>query len=414
MAKTVNRLTARAVINLKKPGWYPDGAGLYLQVTSPTSKSWVYRYQISGKERRHGLGSYDKNDRTLEWARREVEKCKEIRGNGYDPIEYKKAKELEKNLLETKSITFKECALAYIESHKLGWKNAKHESQWRNTLETYTYSIIGDLSVQDIDIGLVMDVLEPIWFEKTETASRVRQRIENILDWATVKGYRAGDNPALWRGRLDKLLPKRTKVQKPKHFEAMDYRDVPEYFRSLRKRDTVATRALAFTILTAARNGEARAVTTDELDSKDKVWTIPDTRMKADREHRVPLSAEALKIIKEMEPFKRHTDNYIFPGQAHSKPISEPSLLKVVKQHDKTLTVHGFRSSFRDWCAEQTSYPREVAEAALAHAVKDKTEAAYQRGDMFEKRRKLMDAWSNYCLNSKSTAEVVPIKRAAK
>jgi integrase len=189
----------------------------------------------------------------------------------------------------------------------------------------------------------------------------------------------------------------------------MDYRDLPEYFQSLRKRDSVSSRALAFTILTAARNGEARAVTSDEFDVKGKIWIIPDNRMKADREHRVPLSAEALKIIKEMEPFKRHTDNYIFPGQAQAKPISEASLLKVVKQYDKTLTVHGFRSTFRDWCAEQTSYPREVAEAALAHALKDKTEAAYQRGDLFEKRRKLMDSWASYCLKGKAVAEVIPI-----
>jgi integrase len=414
MAKSINRLTARTVINTKKPGWYPDGAGLYLQVASPTSKTWVYRYQINGKERRHGLGSYDKNDHTLEWARREVERCKEIRNEGHDPIDYKRAQKLEKNLEEAKSTTFKECALAYIESHKRGWKNAKHESQWRNTLETYAYPVIGDLGVQDIDIGLVMDVLEPIWYQKTETASRVRQRIENILDWATVKKYRSGDNPALWRGRLDKLLPKRTKVQKPVHFAAMDYRDVPEYFQSLRKRDSVATRALAFTILTAARNGEARAVTTDEIDGSAKVWVIPDSRMKADREHRVPLSPEALKILKEMEPFQRHTDNYIFPGQARDKPISEASLLKVVKQNDSTLTVHGFRSSFRDWCAEQTSFPREVAEAALAHSVKDKTEAAYQRGDLFEKRRILMDHWAQYCLKGVGTTKVVPIRENAK
>ena len=412
MAKTVKRLKDLQIRRLSQPGSYPDGEGLYLQVRTSGAKDWFYRYEVDGKGRKRGLGSYPTI--SLEQARDDALECRQLRQQGIDPVDYAKAQRQKEALDEAKSFTFKECALAYINSHNRGWKNRKHESQWRNTLDTYAYPTIGDIGVQDIDIGLVMDVLEPIWYEKTETASRVRQRIENILDWATVKQYRSGDNPALWRGRLDKLLPKRVKVQKPVHFPAMDYRELPEYFRALRKRDSVATRALAFTILTAARNGEARAVTSDELDIKGKVWTIPDSRMKADREHRVPLSAEALKIIKEMEPFRRHTDNFIFPGQAHAKPISEASLLKVVKQQDKTLTVHGFRSSFRDWCAEQTSFPREVAEAALAHSVRDKTEAAYQRGDLFEKRRKLMDQWAQYCLKEKGKARVVPIRKKAK
>ena len=412
MAKTVKRLKDLQIRRLSQPGSYPDGEGLYLQVRTSGAKDWFYRYEVDGKGRKRGLGSYPTI--SLEQARDDALECRQLRQQGIDPVDYAKAQRQKEALDEAKSFTFKECALAYINSHNRGWKNRKHESQWRNTLDTYAYPTIGDIGVQDIDIGLVMDVLEPIWYEKTETASRVRQRIENILDWATVKKYRSGDNPALWRGRLDKLLPKRVKVQKPVHFPAMDYRELPEYFQALRKRDSVATRALAFTILTAARNGEARAVTSDELDIKGKVWTIPDSRMKADREHRVPLSAEALKIIKEMEPFKRHADNFIFPGQAHAKPISEASLLKVVKQQDKTLTVHGFRSSFRDWCAEQTSFPREVAEAALAHSVRDKTEAAYQRGDLFEKRRELMDQWAQYCLKGKGKARVVPIRKQAK
>ena len=412
MAKTVKRLKDLQIRRLSQPGSYPDGEGLYLQVRTSGAKDWFYRYEVEGKGRKRGLGSYP--TLSLEQARDDALECRQLRQQGIDPVDYAKAQRQKEALDEAKSFTFKECALTYINSHNRGWKNRKHESQWRNTLETYAYPTIGDISVQDIDIGLVMEVLEPIWYEKTETASRVRQRIENILDWATVKQYRSGDNPALWRGRLDKLLPKRVKVQKPVHFPAMDYRELPEYFQALRKRDSVATRALAFTILTAARNGEARAVTNDELDIKGKIWTIPDSRMKADREHRVPLSAEALKIIKEMEPFRRHTDNFIFPGQAHAKPISEASLLKVVKQQDKTLTVHGFRSTFRDWCAEQTSFPREVAEAALAHSVRDKTEAAYQRGDLFEKRRKLMDQWAQYCLKEKGKARVVPIRKKAK
>jgi len=410
MAKTVKQLKDLQIRRFTKPGAYPDGEGLYLQVRDSGAKDWFYRYEVAGKGRKRGLGSYPTI--SLERARDDALVCRQLRKQGIDPIEHYKEIELKKDLEKVKSTTFKECALTYIDTHKHGWRNEKHESQWRNTLETYAYPTIGDLPVQAIDVDLVMKVLEPIWFTKTETASRVRQRIENILDLATVRKLRQGDNPAQWRGRLDKLLPKRTKVQKPVHFAAMDYRDVPEYYRSLVTKDTIGSNALAFTILTATRNGEARAVTRSEIDNN--VWIIPDTRMKAQREHRVPLSDEAIKIIKKMEPFKRQTDNLIFPGLSPGKPISEASLLKIVKQAHPTLTVHGFRSSFRDWCAEQTSYPREVAEAALAHTLKDKTEAAYQRGDMFEKRRKLMDSWADYCLKEQTEADVVPINKAAK
>jgi len=410
MAKTVKQLKDLQIRRFTKPGAYPDGEGLYLQVRDSGAKDWFYRYEVAGKGRKRGLGPYPTI--SLERAREDALVCRQLRKQGIDPIEHYKEIELNKDLDKAKSTTFKECALTYIDTHRHGWRNKKHESQWRNTLETYAYPTIGDLPVQAIDIDLVMKVLEPIWFEKTETASRIRQRIENVLDWATVRKLRKGDNPALWRGRLDKLLPKRTKVQKTVHFAAMDYKDVPEYFQSLRAKDTLASKALAFTILTATRSGEARAATRSEIN--DNVWIIPDSRMKAEREHRVPLSDEAMKIIKEMEPFKRQTDDLIFPGLAQAKPVSEASLLKIVKQAHPTLTVHGFRSSFRDWCAEQTGYPREVAEAALAHTVKDKTEAAYQRSDMFEKRRKLMDSWTDYCLKEQTEADVVPINKAVK
>ena len=410
MAKTVKQLKDLQIRRFTKPGAYPDGEGLYLQVRDSGAKDWFYRYEVAGKGRKRGLGPYPTI--SLERAREDALVCRQLRKQGIDPIEHYKEIELNKDLEKAKSTTFKECALTYIDTHRHGWRNKKHESQWRNTLKTYAYPTIGDLPVQAIDIDLVMKVLEPIWFEKTETASRIRQRIENILDWATVRKLRKGDNPALWRGRLDKLLPKRTKVQKTVHFAAMDYKDVPEYFQSLRAKDTLASKALAFTILTATRSGEARATTRSEIN--DNVWIIPDSRMKAQREHRVPLSDEAMRIIKRMEPFERQTDDLIFPGLAQAKPISETSLLKIVKQAHPTLTVHGFRSSFRDWCAEQTSYPREVAEAALAHTLKDKTEAAYQRSDMFEKRRKLMDSWADYCLKVQTDADVVPINKVIK
>jgi integrase len=401
MAKTINRLSVKKVDNLKTSGWHPDGNGLYLQVSKSGSKSWVYRYQVNGKQKWHGLGSYTKEN-SLQVARSSALKCKQLRRDGIDPIDHKNQIKIDCRLATRSAITFKECAEQFIKSHREGWKSQKHASQWENTLDTYAYPLIGDLPVQAIDGDLVMRVLEPIWFTKTETASRVRQRIENILDWATVKEYRQGDNPALWRGRLDKLLPKRTKVQKPKHFPAMDYRDLPDYFATLRSKKTIASNALAFTILTATRNGEARSASYSEIDERSNIWIIPASRMKAEREHRIPLSDEAIAIITEMKDYKRPADDFVFTGLRPGRAISEAALLKLVKVTHPNLTVHGFRSSFRDWCAEQTSFTREVAEAALAHSIKDKTEAAYQRGDLFEKRRSLMNDWTDYCLSGES------------
>jgi len=406
MAKQINKLTALKVKNIKEQGWFPDGRGLYLQVSNTGSKSWVYRYQTGGKERRCGLGSY--LDVSLEDARRAAERCRQLRLEKIDPIEHKRKLEAERQLEKVRGVTFEECATAFIDSHKQGWKNPKHEMYWRNTLKTYACPIIGDLSVQSIDTGLVMKVLEPIWFIKTETASRVRQRIENILDWAKVRGYRVGENPALWRGHLDKLLPKRTKVQKVKHFKAMSYSDIPEYFRSLRKIDTLAAKALAFTVLTASRTSESRGAVQNEFDLNESIWNIPEERMKSHRSHRVPLSEESLKILEEAKVYRK--GDYVFPALKKQTSISDAALLKLLKKTHPELTVHGFRSTFRDWCAEMTSYPREQAEAALAHVLKDQTEAAYQRGDMLEKRRKLMDAWADYCLNGKTLGKVIPIK----
>lgn len=398
MAREINKLTALAVRKMTKKGWHADGNGLYLQVSASGAKSWVYRYKVAGKSVWHGLGPYSKLN-SLDNARKAAAECKKLRLEGIDPIEHKSNLASKKELEKSKSLTFKQCTEQYIESHKNGWRNRKHISQWTNTLTTYAFPSIGELPVQNIEIDHVLKVLEPIWYTKTETASRIRQRIESILDWATVRKYREGDNPALWRGRLDKILPKRTKVQKPTHFVAMDYRELPSYFRKLRQKETIACKALAFTILTATRNGEARQITYNELTLSDNIWVIPDGRMKAGKEHRVPLSKEALKIIDEMQKLLCKSTELVFEGAKANRPISEAALLKEVKLHSSELTVHGFRSSFRDWCAEQTNYPRELAEAALAHSLKDKTEAAYQRGDMLEKRRELMNSWADYCLN---------------
>jgi integrase len=409
MAKNIHRLKALQIKHLTDPGWYPDGRGLYLQVSKTGTKSWVYRYEIDGQERRQGLGSL--LDVSLEEARKAASNSRQLRTSGIDPIDHKHQLQESRQLEAAKGMTFKECATSYIDSHKAGWKNSKHESQWRNTLETYAYPSIGSLPIQIVDVGLVMQILEPIWYEKTETASRVRQRIENVLDWAKARGYRTGENPALWRGHLDKLLPKRAKVQKVKHLNAMPYAELPEYFIELRKRETLAAKALAFAILTATRSNEAREARWSEIDVKKGIWIIPEARMKAGREHRVPLTPECMSILKVIKPDK--TNDFVFPGLGKDTSISDAALLKSLKQTHPTLTVHGFRSSFRDWCAEMTNYPRELAEAALAHALKDQTEAAYQRGDMFDKRRKLMYSWADYCLTGKKTSKkVAPINKA--
>jgi integrase len=410
MAKNTQLLTAITVKKLVEPGSYADGEGLYLQISQTGSKAWFYRYEKAGKGRKHGLGSFQTV--SLKEARVKADICRTLRDKGIDPIDHKKQQDLANELEKVKGVTFRNCALAYIESHSAGWKNRKHEQQWRNTLETYAFPVIGKLAVHDVDTGQVLKVLEPVWFNKTETASRVRQRIENILDWAKVRKYRTGENPALWRGHLDKILPKRTKVQKVKHFSAMPYADVPKYYRNLRKLKTVTAKSLAFIILTATRSSEARGATWEEIDLKKGIWQIPDDRMKADRPHRVPLSKEAIAILEAVKPFQRK-DGLVFPGLKQNRVISEAACMKLLKADHPTLTIHGFRSSFRDWCAEMTSYPREVAEAALAHTLKDKTEAAYQRGDIFMKRHKLMDAWTNHCLKGKNSAKVVPIKKWA-
>lgn len=410
MAKTINQLTSRKVEHLKKKGWYADGAGLYLKVKPSGAKSWAYRYQINGKQKWQGLGAVTKLN-GLEAARKAAAVSRQLVKDKIDPIEHKNQQALEKELKAARTVTFKECAVQYIDSHKAGWKNAKHINQWSNTLETYAYPVIGDLPVSKVDTEHVLKVLEPIWFTKTETASRVRQRIERVLSWATVRKFRTGFNPALWRGHLDQVLPQRTKVQKPKHFSAINYREIPDYFSLVRKTETIASRALAFIVLTAVRSAEGRCVTYSELNLEEGVWTIPADRMKAGREHRIPLSDEAMEIIAEMEVFKRDADDYVFTGMKPGRPVSEAALRKLIKGTHPEITIHGFRSSFRDWAAEQTNYPREVAEAALAHSLKDKVEAAYRRTDLFEKRRLLMNSWEDYCLYGKATAKVVPINK---
>jgi integrase len=414
MAGTGGKLTALKIERLKtKIGMHHDGGGLYLQVTRRKPKdqtedesgggaSWVLRYMLNGKPREMGLGPLALFG--LADARAKALDARRLRHAGIDPIEHRRAERSRQRLEAAKAITFKECAESYIASHRTGWRNAKHKYQWTATLETYAEPIIGKLPVQAIDTALVLKVIEPIWTEKPETASRLRQRIENILDWAKVRGYRAGENPARWRGHLDKLLPARAKVAAVEHLAALPYAELPAFLIELRMRDATAARALEFAILTGARTGEVIGARWSEIDLLDKTWTVPAGRMKAGKEHRVPLAPRALAILEEMAKDRPAGDdgkNYLFGGAKLGKPLSNMSMLMLLRRMGRgdDLTVHGFRSTFRTWAAERTSFPREVIEAALAHTIGSKVEAAYQRGDLYAKRRRLMEAWAQFCLS---------------
>lgn len=402
----INKLSAAKVAKTTKPGRYGDGGGLWLNVTNTGTKSWIFRYMLDGKVRQMGLGSV--NDRSLVRARQRAQEYRELLLDKIDPLTHRNAQHRAQRLEETRTVTFRACAEEYIRDNKAAWKNAKHASQWQNTLSAYAYPIIGDLSVASIDTNLVLKVLRPIWQDKPETARRVRGRIEAILSYATVSEYRAGDNPARWRGHLSEVLPK---VGKVKHHTALPYADLPALMMDLRFNDSVSARALEFTILCAARTGEVIGAKWPEIDLDAKVWTIPAERMKSSREHRVALSERAVEILQSLP---RESD-FVFPGGRKGKGLSNMAMLELLKgMTSNGLTVHGFRSTFRDWCAEQTSYANEVAEMALAHVVGDKVEAAYRRGDMFERRARLMHDWARYCETPTPASDnVVTIKGQA-
>ncbi len=394
MARSINRLSSRSLSSKNKRGRYADGGGLYLQVSDNEAKSWLFRFMLNGKSRQMGLGSL--HTVSLAEAREEALLCRKQLRDGIDPIDARKLKLGKAQADSAKVMTFKACAEKYISSHSVGWKNIKHVSQWTNTLTTYVYPVFGDLPVQSIDTGLVTKVIEPIWATKTETASRIRGRIESILDWATARKYRDGENPARWKGHLDNLLPKRAKVQKIKHHAALPYPEIGAFMKTLRQHDAVSASGLEFLILTAARTGEVIGATWDEIDVDKAIWIIPAERMKSEKEHRVPLSSPALAILRRMKEVA--VSNYLFPGGKRNNPLSNMAFLQLLKRMGRgDLTTHGFRSTFRDWTAERTNYPNEVAEMALAHAVGDKVEAAYRRGDLFDKRCKMMDAWAEFC-----------------
>jgi len=400
VARLVNRLTATAVRNAKKPGYLADGGGLYLQVSPSNAgdgspaKSWIFRYQLNKRQREMGLGSLQAF--TLAEARDRAERCRKLLADKQDPIAVREASRATAALEAAQALTFDDCAAKYISAHHKSWKNPKHREQWANTLKAYVSPVFGAVPVQEVDTASVKRALEDIWDDKTETASRVRGRIEKVLAWATVQGLRQGENPARWKNHLDQSLARRSKVARVKPRAALPYSDVAGFVAQLKTMDGLAPLALEFTILTAARTGEVIGATFDEFDFDAKTWTVPGERMKSGRTHVVPLSSRALQLVKAQH--KVATSRYVFPGMRPSQPMSNMAMLALLKRMDRTdITVHGFRSTFRDWAAEVTDFPGEVAEMALAHVVSDKTEAAYRRGTMKEKRRKMMDAWAKYC-----------------
>lgn len=403
MPKKAKELSAIEVTRLTDEGLHAVGgvAGLCLQVSKPnsfdaaptTARSWVLRITIGSKRREMGLGGYP--DVTLAQAKEKAREARAKADQGIDPV--LERKEFKSALIaeQAKAVSFEQAAIAYITAHESGWKNIKHAQQWRNSLTEYAYPTMGKMLVRDIQTAHVIKVLEPIWTTKTETASRVQQRMARVLDWAKARGYRTGDNPAQWRGHLDMLLPAPNKVSKVEHHAALPYDQTGDFMAALRQQQGVGARALEFTILTATRSGEVRLATWEEIDLHKAVWIIPAERMKAGKEHHVPLSPPAVALLKSMP--RIDGGEIIFPGMK-GKAMSDSTLAATLERMGRDdLTVHGFRSTFRDWAGEVSSYPREVIEHAMAHQLADKAEAAYQRGSLFDKRRALMNDWAKYC-----------------
>lgn len=399
MARELNRLTALEIKNAQPsatpntPRLIADGGGLYLQVTPQGSKSFLFRYTHNGKPQTLGLGSI--NSLSLADARELAQRQRNLVQRGIDPkIERDREKTRQDTAAEQ---TFQWCADEYIEAHKADWKNEKHMGQWRQTLKDYAHPHIGNLPVKDIDVKAIMAVLKPIWKTKTETATRLRGRIERIMGWATVSGYRSGENPARWTAYLSELLPKPSNVAKVVHHPAVPHSDIAQFLRNMRaQKDGMGIRALEFLTLTASRTGEVIGAQWDEFDLQDKIWTVPAERMKGKRIHYVPLSRRAVDIIKAIPHSSK--EKYVFRGTKHGTHISNMTMLNVMRRMELEAVPHGMRSTFRDWAADETDFPSELAEAALAHVIGDKTEAAYLRSDRLKRRRVMMDAWAEYCL----------------
>jgi len=397
MAK-IKRLTARQ-INSLPVGFHADGGNLYLRIRPNGSRAWVFRYKIAGKKSKKGkptateIGLGALSGRSLLEAREIAGRMRSAIINGIDPIKLVRVRR------DGTVMTFRDCALALIESKRSGWRNAKHVIQWTNTLKQYVYPSIGDKLPADITLADVKAILMPIWATKTETAVRIRQRIEAVLDYAAVHDGSDRRNPARWKGNLDKILPAARKVTKKVHYAAAPYTDVPRIMSALRKKDYLSAYCLRFTILTAARSGEVRGALWDEIDMSERVWIIPGSRMKAEREHRVPLCDEAIKILTKMQQWRIEDAKRVFQG-SRGGLLSDVTVNNTLHAAAPNVTVHGFRASFRQWGAETTSFPNAVMELALAHTNRDKVEEAYQRSDLFKRRIELMSAWDKYCTSS--------------
>ncbi len=410
MGRKAKELSALEVGRLKTPGMWAVGGvdGLYLNVKPTGARAWILRAMMGGKRRDHGLGGFP--DVTLAMARQKARERRADIEQGQDPIAARRQALSSARAERVSQKTFQEAAEAYIKAHGDSWKNAKHRDQWASTLQTYAYPSMGRLLVRDVGQEHVLQALEPIWKTKTETAKRLRGRIEVVLDWARVRGYRDGENPARWRGHLDKLLPAPTKIQKVKHHRAISVDGIAAFMAELRERDGVSARALEFVTLTAARSGEVRGATWAEIDRKAKVWTVPADRMKAGREHRVPLTDAALAVLDGLPSVPGSDLVFAAP---RGGPLSDMSLTAVMRRMGIDAVPHGMRSTFRDWCSERTNFPRDLAEAALAHTLESKVEAAYRRGDALEKRRPMMDAWAAFCAHPTQGGAVVPMSRVA-
>jgi integrase len=416
MAREPGKLTALQVEKIKTPGRYNDGGGLYLQVSgAAAAKSWIFRFRLPGHtskngkplSREMGLGSLYTTG--LKDARIKAAQQRLVLVDHIDPLEAQRERRLRNRLEAATAMTFRQVAEAYIAAHRAGWRNVRHAEQWPLSLGAYAFPIFGDVPVQAIDTALVLKVLQPIWTTKPETASRLRGRIELILGYAKAVGYRTGENSARWRDHLDKLLPRVSKIHKVKHHAAMDYTNVAAFMAELDQRSTIAARALQFLVYTAARTGEVTGAKWSEIDGTARVWSISADRMKANRPHRVPLSDGAMAVLGQMKLIRKN--DCIFPGEKgeHLSRTSMKMLRRRMGVGDE-VTIHGFRASFKTWATERTSFPHEVIEAALAHATGDKVEQAYQRSDMFEKRKRLMAAWSEFCGRQQKQADVVQLR----
>jgi integrase len=398
-----NRLTVKFVERVNTPGKYTDGGGLLLQVQKRadghTAKSWLVRYRSKfGRMREMGIGTFDLVP--LADARAKALQVRQKAAAGTDPINEKRSSRSKFRADQDSFMTFERCAKAYIEVHKGSWKNEHHVAQWGRTLEMYVYPIFGDQPISAIDQTGVFKVLDPIWSTKTETASRLRGRIEAILDWARVRGYREGENPARWKGHLAKALPARTKIQPIRHFSALPFRDLPAFMAKLLAVESIGAKAFAFCILNVTRTSETLRAEKTEFNLAEKIWVIPPERMKAKKEHRIPLSEPSLVLFHAVSQLSDPDFKYLFEStKRDGEPLSNMTFLTMLKRMKRMdLTAHGFRSTFRDWAAEATHYPREVAELALAHVIENKVEAAYRRGDLLQKRRQLMSEWATFAL----------------